>query len=92
MLNCHCFRVHITAKKFEACQGGLKWNRSHQLPVYADDANMLGGSIHTVKKNREALLVSSKKDDLEVITGKTRDMVISAAGKYQNIKVDNKSF
>jgi len=24
----------------------------HRLLVYADDVNMLGGSVHTVKKNR----------------------------------------
>jgi len=29
----------------------LKLNGSLQLLVYADDGNMLGASVHTVKKN-----------------------------------------
>jgi hypothetical protein len=31
-------------------QDGLKLNGTHQLLVYADDVNMLGGSIHNTKK------------------------------------------
>jgi hypothetical protein len=30
------------------------------LLVYADDVNILGGSIHTIKKKAEALIVASK--------------------------------
>jgi hypothetical protein len=39
----------------------LKLNGTHQLLVYADDVNMLGGSIHTIKENREALIMASKE-------------------------------
>jgi hypothetical protein len=35
-------------------------NSTHQLLVYADDVNILGGSIHTIKKNAGALAVASK--------------------------------
>jgi hypothetical protein len=38
----------------------LKLNGTHQRLVYADIVNMLGGSIHTIKKNAEALAVVSK--------------------------------
>jgi len=37
-------RVHIN-------QDGLKLNGAHQLLVYADDVNILGGSVHTVNEN-----------------------------------------
>jgi len=40
-------------------QDGLKLNGKHQLLVYADD--ILGGSIHTAKKNKQALVVTSKE-------------------------------
>jgi len=34
--------------------------------VYADDVNVLGGSIHTTKKQTEALVAASKETGLEV--------------------------
>jgi hypothetical protein len=30
---------------------GFKLNGTHQLLVYADDVNMLGGSVHTGKES-----------------------------------------
>jgi hypothetical protein len=32
--------------------------------VYADDVNILGGSVHTMKKNAEALVVAGKETRL----------------------------
>jgi hypothetical protein len=55
----------------------LKLNGTHQLLVSADDANMLGGSIHAIKKNTEALLIASKEIGLEVNSEKTKYMVMS---------------
>jgi len=49
-----------------AFQDGLKLNGTHQLLFYADDCNMFGGSVYTVKKNTEALVVDSKENGLEV--------------------------
>jgi hypothetical protein len=61
----------------------------------ADDVNILGGSVHTMKKNTEALVVSSKEIRSEVNSDKTKYMVISRdnkAVKSHNIKNDNISF
>ena len=52
-------------------QDGLKLNGTHQLLAYADDVNILGGSIHTLKKNSEALVVASKETGLEVNADRT---------------------
>ena len=38
----------------------LKLNGTDQFLVYAD-VNMLGGTVHTIKKNTDALVVPSKK-------------------------------
>ena len=73
----------------------MKLNGTHQLLVYADDDNTLGRSIHTIKKNTEALLVASKKIRLEVNADKTKYMVMSwdqDAGQSHSIKMDNSSF
>ena len=40
--------------------------------VYADDVNILRGSVHTVKENAEALEVDSKEIGLEVNADKTK--------------------
>jgi len=55
----------------------LKLNGTHQLLVYADDVNMLGGSVHTTKKNAQALIVAGKEIRLEVNVDKTKYMVMS---------------
>jgi hypothetical protein len=37
-----------------------------EIQVDADNVNVLGGSIYSIKKNTEALVVASKKTGLEV--------------------------
>jgi hypothetical protein len=45
--------------------------------VYADDVNISGGSVHTLKQDRETLVVASKEIGLEVNADKTKYMVMS---------------
>jgi len=40
--------------------GGLKLNVTRQLLVYADEFKILGKSVHTTKKNTEALVDAIK--------------------------------
>jgi len=56
---------------------------------------ILGRSIHTIKKNTEALVVTSKETGLEGNADKTKYMVMSReqnAGQSQNIMTDNSPF
>jgi hypothetical protein len=55
----------------------LKSNGTHHILVYADDINILGGSVHTIKKNIEALLVGSKGFGLEINADKNKYMVMA---------------
>ena len=70
----------------------MKLNGTHQLLAYADDVNILGGSIRAVEENAEALVVAAKETGLEVNADKTKYMVMSRdqnAGRTHSMKTDN---
>jgi hypothetical protein len=53
-------------RRVQVNQDSLKLNGTHQLLVYADNVNILGGSIHTVKKKANAVLVAVMEIGVEV--------------------------
>jgi len=72
----------------------LKLNGTQQLLAYADDGNIWGGSVDTVKKNAEALVTATKDIGLEVYAHKTKYMTVSRdqnAGRIHSMKIDNSS-
>ena len=69
------FALEYAIRRVQVNQDGLKLSGMHQLLVYADDVNILSGSIHTVKENAEGLVVASKEIGLEVNADKTKYMV-----------------
>ena len=71
------FALECAIRRVQVNKDGLKLNGTHQLLAYADDINILGGSIHMVKENAEALVVATKEIGLEVNVDKTKYMVIS---------------
>ena len=54
----------------------LNLNGTHQLLVYTDDANILGGNISTVNKTLGALVVPREGFCPEVNAGKSMYMVM----------------
>jgi hypothetical protein len=42
--------LEYAIKRVQVNQDGLKLNGTHQLLAYADDVNISGGSVHTVKE------------------------------------------
>jgi hypothetical protein len=45
------FSLEYAIKRIQVNHDDLKLNGTHQLLAYADDVNILGGSVHTVKEN-----------------------------------------
>jgi hypothetical protein len=45
------FALEYTIRRAEVNQDDLKLNGTHQFSVYADDVNILGRSVDTIKKN-----------------------------------------
>jgi len=48
------FALEYVIRRVQVNQDGLKLNGTHHLLSYANDVNILGGSVHTVKENAEA--------------------------------------
>jgi len=89
LFNC---ALEYAIRRVQVNQDGLKLNGTHRLLVYADDVNILGGSVDTVKENGEALVVVSMETGQEVNADKSKYMVMSQyqyAGLSHSTKIDN---
>jgi ABC-type antimicrobial peptide transport system ATPase subunit len=80
----------IQNEKVQVNQVGLKLNRTYQLLAYADDVNLLGDNMDTIKKNTETLIDDSKEVGLEININKTQYMFLSHhwnAGQNQDKEI-----
>ena len=66
------FALEYAIRTVQVNQDGLKLNGAHQLLAYADDVNIRGGSIHTLKENAEALVAATREIGLEISADKTK--------------------
>jgi hypothetical protein len=66
------FALQYSISRDQVNQDGLKSNSTNSLVVYADDINILGRSVYTIKKNTEALVVVSQETGLKVNACRTK--------------------
>ena len=89
------FALEYAIRRVQVNHDGLKLNGTRRLLAYTDDVNKLGGSIHTLKENAEALVAATREIGLEVCADKTKYMVVSReqnAGRIQSVRIDNNTF
>ena len=85
------FALEYAIRRVQVNQDGLKLNGTHQLLVYADDVNILGGIIHTLTENAGTLVATTRTIRLEVNADKTKYMVMSRhynSGRIQSERID----
>jgi hypothetical protein len=89
------FAVEYLIRKVQNNQVGLKLNGTQHLLAYADDVNLLGDNIDTLKKNTGTLMDTSKEVGLEINIEKTKYMLLSChqnVGLNWDIRIANRSF
>ena len=91
------FALEYAIRRVQVNQDGLKLNGTYQILVYDNDdgddgdASILGGIVHTIKKNTATIGIASREIGLEVNADTTKYMVMSRdqnTGRNQNKSID----
>jgi hypothetical protein len=78
------FALEYSIRMVHENQMGLKLNGTHQLLVYADDVNVLGDNIDTIKRTKK-LIDASKDFGLDVNAEKTKYMRVQICCSFVTI-------
>jgi hypothetical protein len=84
------FVLECAIRKVQETQKGLKSDATHQLLVCADDVNVLGDNINTIRKNTKALTDVNNEAAVAVNAEKTKYKLIfhhKNAGQNHNTNI-----
>jgi len=87
--------LEYAIRRVQVNQDSLKLNGTYQLLAYANNVNILGGSIHTLKNNAGNLVAATRETGLEVCADKSKYMVMSRdqnAERIHRVRNDNSTF
>jgi hypothetical protein len=88
------YALEYAIRKVQEIHVGPKLYGKHQLLAYADDVNLLGDNIDTIKKHIETL-IEANNVGLGVNVEKTKYLLVSRnqnAGQNRDVKIANRSF
>jgi uncharacterized protein YdcH (DUF465 family) len=80
--------LEYAIRKVQEYEESLKLNGTRHFLFHADDVNTLDDTIHTIQKNTEALIVSSKETGLEVKAEKTKYIIMFQKQHARRITTD----
>jgi hypothetical protein len=83
------FALEYAVRKVQENQVSLELDGTNQLLVYADNVNLLGNSINTIKENTKTLSEASRDIGLEINEDKVYDYVSSSKLRTEPEYKDN---
>jgi hypothetical protein len=57
------FSLGYAIRRVQVNQEALKLNTTHRVLFFADNVNILGRSVHTIRKNTETLVIAIRRLD-----------------------------